>query len=113
MVQVPDLDSHVIFYSGTLALLTIIHSILDLCLYAAKILHPIYALIGSLHFICGWVVQVSWWTTCELHPSVLGDGPYIGCLNENTATGERGAENGRPIRVSAAKIGSAGVLLLL
>ena len=77
---------------------------LDLCLYIANLLHPVYALIVSIHLICGWILQLSWWTVCELDPFILGDGPDIGCLNNSQRIA---------VRVSAGKVGCTAGLVVL
>ncbi len=46
--------------------LGILHASLDLGLYVSSLLHPVYALTGSLMFLAGWSVQAGFWAQCDL-----------------------------------------------
>ena len=50
--------------------LGILHAALDLGLYISNLLHPVYALTGSLIFLVGWGVQAGFWTQCDLTSSL-------------------------------------------
>lgn len=66
--------SYFIFYSGTLPLLGTFHALVDLTLHVLGLLQPIYALVGSLLFLCGWSTQVGFWTQCDLTSSLETNG---------------------------------------
>lgn len=48
---------------------SILHATLDLGLYIGGRLPSIYALAGSLVLLCGWGVQVGFWTQCDVQAS--------------------------------------------
>lgn len=54
--------SYFVVYSVTTPMLSIIHAALDLTLHLATLANPIYALVGSIIFVCGWAVQMMFWT---------------------------------------------------
>jgi len=51
-------------------LLSILHAALDLTLHLATIANPIYALVGSFIFVCGWAVQMVFWTQGDIPASL-------------------------------------------
>jgi hypothetical protein len=53
-----------VLYSGFLSLITIVHASLDLALYAAQSLHPVYALTGAVAWCLGWLAQTAIWGIC-------------------------------------------------
>lgn len=59
-----------VFYSGFLPLITILHACTDAALYFLSLLHPLYALVVSLIWFLGWAVQTAIWGIC------YGDGSY-------------------------------------
>ena len=59
-----------IFYSATMPFLSVLHAFIDLLLRCLSMFSPIYALIASVVFICGWLTQWSIWVNCEA--STLG-----------------------------------------
>ena len=54
-----------IFYSVTMPFLTILHALTDLVLTYLSMFTPLYVLIASAIFVCGWLTQWSFWANCE------------------------------------------------
>ena len=55
----------IIFYTCTLPFLSVLHTCTDAILMLWSKLNPLYSLIASVFFVCGWYTQVAFWMTCE------------------------------------------------
>ncbi|KAL8917128.1 MAG: hypothetical protein Q9208_008134 [Pyrenodesmia sp. 3 TL-2023] len=55
-----------LFYSVTVPFLSVFHATFDLMAFSIGRLHPRYALAASTLFLCGWAVQLGFWTQCDL-----------------------------------------------
>jgi len=62
--------SYFVFYSVTSPLISILHAALDLTLHLATLADPIYVLVGSVIFVCGWAAQMAFWTEGDLPDSL-------------------------------------------
>ena len=55
-----------IFYAGTMPLISTFWTAVDLGLALSTVLSPLHALVSSTFLLCGWIVQFSVWMECEL-----------------------------------------------
>lgn len=71
-------------------LLTMLHVATDLTLTVLGLLHPIYALAGSVTLVCGWAVQVGFWTECDLPANLENSAGscYQSQLQKDSRTGD-------------------------
>ncbi len=47
-------------------MISIVHAALDLTLHLATLATPIYALVGSAIFVCGWAAQMGFWVEGDI-----------------------------------------------
>lgn len=97
-----------VFYSATTPVLTIIHAALDLILYLMALLHPVYALIGSVIFVCGWAIQVAFWAQCDI-PASLEIGTSYPRYQDNIQRDGKGSLVGISATLAQAKVAFAFV----
>ncbi|KAL8707121.1 MAG: hypothetical protein Q9220_007798 [cf. Caloplaca sp. 1 TL-2023] len=57
---------HFLFYSITVPFLSVLHATFDLIAICTQRLHMVYTLTASALFLCGWAVQVGFWTQCDI-----------------------------------------------
>ncbi|KAF2418933.1 hypothetical protein EJ08DRAFT_666071 [Tothia fuscella] len=67
-----DTQSWVIFYSGTMPLLSIIMTTVGIILAYRKKVTPLYSTILSAAFLASWCVNVGWWITCDWASTLPG-----------------------------------------
>lgn len=97
-----------VFYSAIVPFLTIIHAILNIALYLMSVLQPFHALVGAVCYLCGWAIQVGFWTQCDL-PDNLETG---GSLCYQTLLSSKGLKEVTP-GLGTAKVALGFVLLFL
>lgn len=102
-----------VFYSGTMPFLTILHTALDLFLYFVAMLNPVYALIGSVVFLCGWAVQVGFWAQCDL-PAGLENATPGTCYQSHVQKDPKGGDlQGISTGLNNAKVAFGFMVLVL
>jgi hypothetical protein len=69
-----SIESWVVFYSGTMPVLSIFMAGVGILLSLRKKITPLYSTIISAVFLCGWCVNLGWWIACDWSTTLAGSG---------------------------------------
>lgn len=76
------------------------------------LLHPVYALTGSVIFICGWAIQASIWSQCDI-PDSLEIGTSHPRYQDLIERGAHGDLKGISTRLAQVKVAFAFLTFFL